>query len=446
MTVNQAATLETPGSASPPALREYPSKLFVETTTRCNLNCFMCVKQTQRGGLAEGDLSMQTFEAMEEAFPTLDALILNGIGEPLLHPKLEEFIRRAKRLMPAQGWVGFQSNGALLSKARALALVEEGLDRISLSMDAVSADTFRKVREGGELAGIDAALQALSEAGEKSGRADLQVGVEFVLMADNLHELPAALAWAAKRGVTFAIVSHLLPYDERHAQQAVYDTCSDAALELFETWKKRAEAEGVDLLRYFRVLWTYAKSPQEKQIVKLVEAMKAEADQKGIYLDLRKLFAIDHRRREAVSAVFEEARRVAQETGLDLRLPEVVPKEDRRCDFVEDGGAFVSWDGGVHPCYFLWHRYNCFANGWEQFVRPKEFGNLRDKGILDVWKGKDFAAFRQSVLGYDHSHCSSCSVAPCDYVQTEAFEQDCHVKAQPCGSCLWCKGLFQCLR
>jgi hypothetical protein len=30
-------------------------------------------------------------------------------------------------------------------------------------------------------------------------------------------------------------------------------------------------------------------------------------------------------------------------------------------------------------------------------------------------------------------------------VQTEHFEQDCHIKNEPCGSCLWCTGLFQCL-
>ncbi len=29
-----------------PAFRPRPSKLFVETTTRCNLSCKMCVKQT----------------------------------------------------------------------------------------------------------------------------------------------------------------------------------------------------------------------------------------------------------------------------------------------------------------------------------------------------------------------------------------------------------------
>src|SRR5574342_1362767 len=101
-------------SADLPALRNHPSKLFVETTTRCNMKCQMCVKQTMGSGLVEGDLSLSTFEAIEPALPNAEALILNGIGEPLLHPDLEGFIRRAKGLMPDGSWVGFQTNGLLL--------------------------------------------------------------------------------------------------------------------------------------------------------------------------------------------------------------------------------------------------------------------------------------------------------------------------------------------
>ncbi|HXX53360.1 MAG TPA: hypothetical protein VEI28_02185, partial [Thermodesulfovibrionales bacterium] len=82
-------------------LKHYPSKLFVEVSTRCNLRCAMCVKQNTSGDMAEGNLSLETFLALEPSFPHLSALILNGTGEPLLHPQLEEFIRRAKKRLPA---------------------------------------------------------------------------------------------------------------------------------------------------------------------------------------------------------------------------------------------------------------------------------------------------------------------------------------------------------
>jgi hypothetical protein len=38
-----------------------------------------------------------------------------------------------------------------------------------------------------------------------------------------------------------------------------------------------------------------------------------------------------------------------------------------------------------------------------------------------------------------------CGFALCDYVGVEHFEQDCCLEQVPCGACLWCTGLFQCL-
>ncbi len=435
-----------PSLAGSRALRECPSKLFVEVTTRCNLGCVMCVKQAGGGAIREGDMSPAAFEALEPALPRLDALILNGTGEPLLHPHLEDFIRRARSLLPPDGWVGFQSNGLLLTHARAKALALAGLDRICLSLDAASPETFRRVREGGELDGVARAFAAIASAKDGCGRADLQVGVEFVAMRGNIGELPAALRWAASRGARFAIVTHMLPYESRHAAETAFDTNTDEAIAIFREWREKAAREGLDILRYPDILWRYAKTAEDRRLVILVESMKDHALRRGVFLDLRKLFGMDRKRFERVAAVFEEAREVAREEGLDLRLPGVSLAEKRSCSFVEEGGAFVSWEGAVSPCYFLWHRYACFAHGWKQSVQPKVFGTLPAKGILEIWNDPGFRAFREDVLKYDYPSCASCGFAPCDYVQDEEFEQDCHIGNVRCGSCLWCMGVFQCMR
>ena len=429
-----------------PAFRAHPSKLFVEVTTRCNLSCAMCVKRTDGGCSPEGDLSMPLFGALAPAFPGLEALILNGVGEPLLHPRLEEMIRSARERMPRSAWVGFQTNGLLLSPERAVSLARSGLDRICISIDAVSPETFRKVREGGELEGVERALAAMSSARTACGRPDLQVGVEFVVLRGNLRELPAALQWSAARGARFAIVTHVLPYDRDHEAKTAFDGNTNEAIAIFREWEEKAASEGSDLRRYRDILWKYSKTPEERKIVRLVESMKNEASLRGVSLDLKKLFASDRERIDDVADVFEDAREVASKEGLDLRLPGVALKEKRNCSFVEEGGAFVAWDGAVSPCYFLWHRYSCFAHGWRQPVQPKVFGKLSGRGILEIWNCPDFRAFRENVMRYDYPYCSSCSLAPCDYIQTDEFEQDCHIRNVPCGSCLWCMGVFQCMR
>ncbi len=427
-------------------MRPHPSKLYVETTTRCNLACPMCVKQTWGRGDAEGLLSADLFERITPSFPRLDALILNGIGEPLLHPRLESFVASAKKRMPATAWVGFQSNGLLITDARAESLVRAGADKICISVDAVDPLVYRTLRSGGEFGRIERAFSALQQAKKKHPGSALQVGIEFVMMRDNLRELPRVLRWAARHGVTFAVVTHLLPYHEAMVGHTLFDANTDSAVSLFRRWKESAARNGVDIYRYPSVFLKYGKTADEMKVFEAVEAMKADAVSQGVFLHLDSLFRRGDIRSQEVAAVLDEAGRVAQELGIDIRLPEAVPRSKRTCEFVEEGGAFVSWDGNVHPCYFLWHRYQCFIDGHQKFVQPRVFGSLREQEILGIWNSADFRSFRANVTGYDYPFCFNCSFALCDYVQGEEFVQDCYVNTEPCGACLWCQGVFHCLR
>ncbi|HRX27438.1 MAG TPA: radical SAM protein, partial [Aminivibrio sp.] len=150
----------------PPMDRPWPSKLFVEVTTACNLRCAMCVKQSGPG-IPDAYLSDETFEKLVPAFPTLETLILNGIGEPLLHPGLEHYIRTARQNVPADAVIGFQTNGSLLTEQRACSLLSAGTDVISISVDAADPALFRSMREGGDTEDVNRAAAALGRAKER---------------------------------------------------------------------------------------------------------------------------------------------------------------------------------------------------------------------------------------------------------------------------------------
>lgn len=433
-----------------PALRGQPSKLFVEITTRCNLKCEACVKQSQDSGIVDGDMSMETFMELAPAFSHLESLVLNGIGEPLLHPRLEDFIRTAKASMPKAGWIGFQSNGSLLTGERARALLRAGLDRICLSLDSVSFETFRRLREGGEVADIEHALRRLTSAKTVTGISGLEIGIEVVLRRDTFRELPEVLRWAASRGVTFVIATHLLPYDPSHVQQIAYDYNSDQARALYDPWKKKAERKGIEIHRYFDIFWPpkWFRTREEQRILDYVRDMMREANHKGIFFHVKNLVDQDENLHGEITRVFNEAKAVSRDTGLILTLPEIVPKADRKCDFIEGGSAMVSWDGRVHPCYFLWHRFNCYLkrrNNQRQ-IDAKSFGALGIDTITDIWNNPAFKAFRQEAMRYDSSYCTNCNVAPCGFIDTREFENDCSGVTVPCGDCFWCMGMFHCLQ
>ncbi len=428
-----------------PAFAEHPSRLFLEPTTQCNLGCTMCVKQSTGACLPEGRMDQRTFQAVLPALPGLEALVLSGIGEPLLHPRLEEFITRAKTEMRPASWVGVQSNGSLLDRRRALSLAAAGLDCLCLSVDALDPDLLAGIRRGGRLSMVEEALAAARTAARE--HPGLRLGVEVVLMDANLDELPRLVEWAAGQGVDFMLVTQMLPYDESMVSQVVYAPDCDASLELFEQWSRRARDEGVDLGLYLGTFLKYKYSPPEQRAIDLVEAMKAEALARDIPLNIRRLLERqrpDHL--ERAGRVLEQARQRARELGLEITLPSLLPRHERRCPFVEEGGTFVSYDGKVHPCYFLWHHYACYLDGRRKEVRPRVFGDLAQRPLLEIWRDAAYRAFRRDVLLYDYPHCGNCNVCPCDFIDQEEFVSDCYTIEVPCGDCPWCQGLLVCLQ
>ncbi len=394
---------------------------------------------------SEGDLSEADFAALAPAFPRLESLVLNGLGEPLLHPLLETFVRRARDLMPDSASIGFQTNGLLMDRAKAEALVAAGLDRVCVSLDALDEKLYAGIRSGGELDRAIDALDALAAARAALGRPEFRIGIEFVARRDNLDELGRLVRWAAGRGLDFMIVSQLFPYDKSSVGLAAYHPSLDLATRLRADYEARGAALGLDIGRYPDIYMKYEKTAAELAIVRLVGEMQDEAISRGITLNVERLLGLDLAIVDRARLAFAQAEAVAHDAGMQIELPAAEPRSLRSCEFVEGGSAFVSWDGAVHPCYFLWHRYDCHVGGYEQRVAPRRFGSLSERGILDIWNDVAFATFRADVLGYDYPFCLNCNLALCDYVQLEPFTQDCHINAEPCAACLWCMGLFRCM-
>ena len=177
----------------------------------------------------------------------------------------------------------------------------------------------------------------------------------------------------------------------------------------------------------------------------------AEAKELGVWVHLPHLLEWDQRNHDgaeqALERLFAEARETAERADIDLRLPPLKARDERRCHFVEEGVAFVTSEGGISPCQYLWHQYACHLDGGEKVIKPWLFGNIGEDDLTAVWRAAPYADFRAQVLAYEYPYCSNCPFVPCDDIVGKAydFEYDCLGTTIPCGHCLWCMGGLQCL-
>lgn len=272
------------------ACPELPSFVQIEPVGQCNLACRMCPVGLRTDGRAERVAAMPVarFRRLLDQFPTITELHLQGIGEPLMHPRFFDLVAMAS----ARGIrVSTNSNLTLMSARRAAECVASGLARLHVSIDAASPACYEWIRVGARYGRLMRGLERLLEAKARTGQGP---GIEFVavMMRANLHEFAALVELAARLGVPAVSVQRLAHDFDEHALPARY-----APMRAFVT----AQAPG----------------PEDEA---------------------------------AVAASFDAARRAAARTGVTLRLPAEYPAaRPRGCDWPWRG-AYVSYRGEAMPC------------------------------------------------------------------------------------------------
>ena len=114
-------------SAKKIRLNSPPLFFTIEPTNRCNFKCIYCPQSYSTGiSMEKGEMDIRLFEKIISAIRQTDpvsSVFLTGNGEPLLHPRLEEFIRLVCQygLHPS-----LTSNGSLLDIERINSLANAG--------------------------------------------------------------------------------------------------------------------------------------------------------------------------------------------------------------------------------------------------------------------------------------------------------------------------------
>ena len=84
-------------------------KIYVEITNNCNLDCSFCIKNTR----SKKFMSYEEFDIiLKKIKPYTNYIYLHVLGEPMLHPKINDFIKRAEE----DFYVNITTNGYLINR------------------------------------------------------------------------------------------------------------------------------------------------------------------------------------------------------------------------------------------------------------------------------------------------------------------------------------------
>jgi MoaA/NifB/PqqE/SkfB family radical SAM enzyme len=235
------------------------------------------------------------FMRLVDEFAGVRELHLQGLGEPMMHPRFFDMVEYAS----GRGiQVSTNSNMTLLTPAKAERCVTSGLEWIHVSIDGATAEVYEKIRVQGKLKWVLRSLRLIHEARRALGSRLPHLRLVVVVMRQNLHELPALVRLAHRWGFESMFVQHL-----------AHDFAEDGLPEHYRPMREFVEQQTL-----------------------------VEEDP------------------DRVERYFGEARKLADRWHVDLRLPQTRPIPHApstpgpdRCNWPWTG-AYISYQGLAMPC------------------------------------------------------------------------------------------------
>ena len=211
-----------------------PVSISFEPTTSCNLRCPECPSGlrafTRPTGMLQKDFFSRT---IDEIHKELLYLIFYFQGEPYLNPGFLEMVRYAadKKIYTATS-----TNAHYLTDENAKKTVESGLDRLIISIDGTTQETYKQYRVGGNIDKVIQGAKNIVKWKKELNSKTPFIFFQFLVVKHNEHQIEEIKQLAKEIGVD----------EVRFKTAQVYDYENDPnnlipSIDKFSRYKKNSD-------------------------------------------------------------------------------------------------------------------------------------------------------------------------------------------------------------
>lgn len=420
--------------------------LQIEVSNRCNLDCIMCIRRSWDA--IEKDFNIDLYMKIARSdFREIKRLVLYGFGEPFMNPNLLRMLNASRKYLGEDSKIMISTNGTFLSPEFSEKLFQnELIDELSFSVDSLDTAKLGEIRKGSKPDKTIQNLKYLLKVRKILGK-QIRVGVEIVLMKENIEELPKMVERLAEEGIDYIFVSHVIPYSQDIFEKSAYLTISKSQLESFISL-----IDDISEQRIYSKIYSILSNISRIQDPKIAEKKKLEiwekAFQKKLPINLPLLFKSEEKFTlfNLVDESLSITEKIAKKYGVETKLPKIFPEaKERKCPYVENNALFIRSDGKVAPCMEFAHSHPLYINMHRKAIRPIVFGDLMFEELKHVWNKANYKAFREvrRNMGDKIPWCGDCVFSPwCFFARTN--ERDCFTNEPGCSECLYSIDLSIC--
>lgn len=196
-----------------------PMTISLEPTTACNLRCPECPSGLRAFSRPTGNLKKDFFtKTIDEVHKNLLYLIFYFQGEPYINPDFLEMVSYAKK----KGIYTITStNGHFLNDKNAKRTIESGLDRLIISVDGTTQETYENYRKEGKLESVLQGARNVVKWKKELKSSTPHIIFQFLVVKPNEHQIPEIYKLADEIGIDEVKLKTAQVYDYKHGNELI---------------------------------------------------------------------------------------------------------------------------------------------------------------------------------------------------------------------------------
>lgn len=188
-----------------------PFSLSIEPTTACNLGCPECPSGLKQFTRPTGKLDAGFHERMlNQVRKTVFYINYYFQGEPFLHPQFLALIKAAKK---NKIYTSTSTNAHFINEKTAKEIVESGLDRLIISIDGLTQETYENYRIHGTLSKVIEGSKQMLKAKKELNSKTPHLIFQFLAVKPNEHEIPQVFQLGKEMGIDEVRIKSAQLYD-----------------------------------------------------------------------------------------------------------------------------------------------------------------------------------------------------------------------------------------
>jgi radical SAM protein with 4Fe4S-binding SPASM domain len=196
-----------------------PFNISIEPTTSCNLRCPECPSGLRSFTRPTGMLEKNFFrKTVNELHHELIYLYFYFQGEPYLNPDFLEMVKYASR---KKIYTVTSTNAHYLDDDNAKKTIESGLDRIIISIDGTTQETYESYRVGGKLDKVLEGTKNLVKWRKQLQSKTPHIIFQYLVVKPNEHQVEEAERIAKEIGVDEVKLKTAQIYDYENGSELI---------------------------------------------------------------------------------------------------------------------------------------------------------------------------------------------------------------------------------